>query len=121
MRTVHSLAVCAFVGVSVAGAASVRAADGAAASKPPKYRVNVIEWTSGAYYGDDLNDLGQAALTGPSPVEPFRTLARRWDARDGFSDVGPGTSLATGINNRGDVTVVITGTFATPWRSALWT
>ena len=107
MRTVRGIAVCAFVSVSMTGAAAVRVAEGAAApSQPPKYRVNVIEWTSAGYYGDDLNDLGQAALTGRSPNIEFGAVARRWDPRDGFVDVGPEWSLATGINNRGDVTVV---------------
>src|SRR5687767_2103593 len=122
MRTVHEIGMYAFVGVIAIATMEVRADEpGGGAKKPLEFHVDVIEWTSAGYYGDDLNDRGQAALTGPSSAVRFGNLARRWDSREGFLTIGPEHSTTTGINNRGDVSVVLMGEFATPWRSALWT
>ena len=121
MRTVHRIGMYAFVGIVAVVAGEVRSDEAGAGRKPLEYHVDVIEWTSAGYYGDDLNDRGQAALTGPSSAVQFGNLARRWDPRDGFLTIGPEYSHTTGINNRGDVSVVLMGQFAAPWRSALWT
>ena len=125
MRTVRSVGVYAFVGVVAIAAIEVRSNEsgGGGGEKPPTYHVNVIEWATAEYYGNDLNEHGQASLTGPSPVEQFGLIGRRWDERGGFLAVGPDSSMTTGINNRGDVTVVMMGAYAssTPWRAGLWT
>jgi len=94
----------------------------AAPARLPKYRVDVVEYTSAGFYGYDLNDRGQVALTSVAPGTPPAYGARRWDPRDGFVDLAPAPprSLATGINNRGDVTVVRMGDDARS-RSSLWT
>src|SRR5688500_14814104 len=67
-------------------------------SELPRYRVDVVEFTSAAFYGYDINDRGQVALASLSPVVPFTGVARRWDPRDGFLTLAPEQSLSTGIN-----------------------
>jgi hypothetical protein len=86
----------------------------------PRYRVDVVEYTSVLFSGYDINDRGQVALASLSPVVPFTGVARRWDPRDGFLTLAPEQSFSTGINKHGDVTVVhmAENSLAT---SALWT
>jgi probable HAF family extracellular repeat protein len=109
------------VGIPVLLASSGHAlAQGAAPARLPEYRVDVVEYTSAGFYGYDINDRGQVALSSISPGVPFGYGARRWDPRDGFVDLAPARSLATGINNRGDVTVVHTGEDSRSL-SSLWT
>ena len=64
-------------------------------------------------YGYDINDRGQVAFFNYSLPG-----AVRWDPRDGHRTVARGESQATGINNRGDVTVVHG---SGPFLSSLWT
>ncbi|HZN69068.1 MAG TPA: PEP-CTERM sorting domain-containing protein [Tepidisphaeraceae bacterium] len=86
----------------------------------PRYRVDVVEYTSFGGYGYDINDRGQVALPSSSTDVQFSYVARRWDPRDGFLNLAPERSFATGINNQGDVTVIHEGG---DYRSmsALWT
>jgi probable HAF family extracellular repeat protein len=122
MRIVRIIGVCACVAVYALTGLEARAqANGGGGKKPPRYQVSVVEWTSVLYHGDDINDHGQLSMTGASTEVQFGNLARRWDPRDGFLTIGPEYSQTTGINNRGDVTVVLMGSPGTPWRSALWT
>jgi hypothetical protein len=86
----------------------------------PRYRVDVVEYTSFGGYGYDINDRGQVALPSSSPDVPFGIVARRWDPRDGFLTLAPGRSFSTGINNHGDVTVIQDDDDYRS-RSALWT
>jgi uncharacterized membrane protein len=86
----------------------------------PRYRVDVVEYTSLGGYGYDINDRGQVALPSVAPGVPYNIVARRWDPRDGFLTLAPGRSFATGINKHGDVTVVRDGDDHRS-RSALWT
>lgn len=123
MRIVRIIGICACVAVYTLTGSDARAQGngGGGGKKPLLYAVSVIELTSAGYYGDDINDRGQLSLTGRSTEVPFGHLARRWDPRDGFLTIGPEYSHSTGINNRGDVTVALTGPPGAPWRSALWT
>jgi probable HAF family extracellular repeat protein len=79
----------------------------------PRYRVDVVEYTSLGGYGYDINDRGQVAL----PSASSTLAAKRWDPDAGFLTVAE-QSLATGINKHGDVTVVHEGD---RFLSALWT
>ena len=92
----------------------------AAPGELPRYEVDVVEWTSGGYYGYDINDRGQVALSSTSPDVQFSNVARRWDPREGLVTLAPDRSFSTGINKHGDVTVVHEGG---DYRSmsALWT
>jgi uncharacterized membrane protein len=86
----------------------------------PRYRVDVVEYSNAGYYGYDINDRVQVALTSTSPSVQFSNVARRWDPRDGFLTLAAERSFATGINRHGDVTVIREGG---DYRSlsALWT
>ena len=86
----------------------------------PKYRVDVVEFTSAGYYGYDINDRGQVALPSTSPDVQFSNVARRWDPAEGFITLAPDRSFSSGINNHGDVAVIHTGEDYRA-RSALWT
>jgi probable HAF family extracellular repeat protein len=86
----------------------------------PRYRVDVVEYTSFGGYGYDINDSGQVALPSSSPDVRFSNVARRWDPRDGFINLAPERSFSTGINKHGDVTVIHEGDDYRS-RSALWT
>jgi hypothetical protein len=83
---VHRTAVRAFVAITLITASTLSAAEGE--KKPPRYHLNVIEYTNAGYYGDDLNDRGQAARSGPLPDEPFSMQARRWSRGKGSSRSG---------------------------------
>jgi probable HAF family extracellular repeat protein len=109
------------VGISALVASSGPAfGQNAAPGRLPKYRVDVVEYTSAGFYGYDINDRGQVALPSLSPDVQFSNVARRWDPRDGFLTLAPERSFSTGINNRGDVAVVHMGDDHRAL-SALWT
>ena len=86
----------------------------------PRYRVDVVEFTTAGFYGYDINDRGQVALASISPAVRFSSVARRWDPRDGFVSLAPERSFSTGINKHGDVTVVREDE-QHRYMSALWT
>jgi uncharacterized membrane protein len=108
--------------LSLLVSARARADDPAAApQKKLHYRVDVVEYTNVGFFGRDINDKGQLALTGLSATTPFVGIARLWDPKDGFVTLAPGPSYATGINNHGDVTVIRQQEPDIRFLSSLWT
>ena len=84
----------------------------------PSFHVDVVEYTFMGGYGYDINDRGQVALPSLPADGSARPAARRWDPKDGMLTVGPPSSMATGINKHGDVTMVHE---SDKFRSSLWT
>jgi probable HAF family extracellular repeat protein len=100
--------VLGFLLVSTLSPAVVSAEEPQAAPRPHGYNVTVIEQGWNGYLGRDINEHGQIAGTGPSPTPPpdnkYESSARRYDPRDGFTDLGAGNgSFGLSINNHGDV------------------